>query len=382
MMEPQSALATPDVVSETASAPARTPSPPELHDISCVIHVHSTYSDGTASVEELVESTRACGRDALLLTDHDTLGARDDGYEGWHGDVLLGVGVEVSPKRGHYLAFDLDREIDHLNLEEAEIPAAVVAAGGFGFAAHPWSQGSTMAARYRLQDRVGGRPHDWAGLDDEGIVGVELWSLTTDCAERWRSPRDAIRYMRHPERALDGPPAHHLATWDRLCATRRVAAIGGLDAHQHGFRIKGRLYSPMPNEKYFGLLSTCVLLDQAPSGDGATDLAATYEALREGRSYLSVDGIADGRGFRFWAESDDSVAMMGTEHPANGWTLRVSTPRQGRIRLLRDGIEVASADGAALEHDAGEVGVYRVEVHLDHRGTHCPWILSNPIYLR
>lgn len=381
-MEPQSALAAIKTTPEVADARARPVAPPDLHDLSCVIHVHSTYSDGTASVEELIEQARSCGRDVVLLTDHDTLGARHDGYEGWHGNVLLGVGVEVSPSRGHYLAFGLDREIDHRHLTESEIPAAVAAAGGFGFAAHPFSQGSAMAARYRLQDRVGGRPHDWSGLDDEGIVGIELWSLTTDAAERWRSPRAAIRYMRHPERALDGPPAHHLETWDRLCATRRVAAIGGLDAHQHGFRVRGKLYSPMPNERYFGLLSTYALLRDAPTREGVADLAGVYEAIREGRSYLSVDEFGDGRGFRFWAESDDSLALMGEERPADGWTLRVSAPGPGHIRLLRDGRVLATADGAALEHRAGEVGVYRVEVHRDHRGRRRPWILSNPIYLR
>ena len=381
-MEPHTTLAAEGTVTEAVDAQARRGAPPELHDLSCVIHVHSTYSDGTASVEELIAQTRACGRDVLLLTDHDTLGARDDGYEGWHGDVLLGVGVEVSPRRGHYLAFGLDRKIDHRKLDEAEIPGAVAAAGGFGFAAHPFSQGSAMAARYRLERRVGGRPHDWAGLDDEGIVGIELWSLTTDAAERWRSPREAIRYMRHPERALDGPPAHHLETWDRLCAKRRVAAIAGLDAHQHGFRIRGRLYSPMPNERYFGLLSTYALLRDAPTREGPADLEGVYEALREGRSYLSVDGFGEGRGFRFWADSGDELAVMGEERPADGWTLRATAPADGRIRLLRDGHEVAAAEGRALEHRAGEVGVYRVEVHREHDGRSRRWILSNPIYLR
>lgn len=355
---------------------------PRLHDLSCVIHVHSDYSDGTATVSELVASTRRCGRDVVLLTDHDTMGARRDGHEGWHDGVLLGVGVEVSPPRGHYLAFELDEEIDHADLDERDIPAAVAAAGGFGFAAHPFSMGSAMAARFRLQDRVGGRPHDWVGLEDEGIVGIELWSLTTDAAERWRSPRDAIRYMRHPEAMLDGPPTHHLETWDRLCATRRVAAIGGLDAHQHGFRVRGRLFSPMPNERYFGLLSTYALLRQAPTGEAATDLAGVYEALREGRSYLSVDEFADGRGFRFWAEGGDAVALMGEEHPAGDWALRVRSPHPGRITLLHDGVEVSASDGSSLEHRAIGAGVYRVEVRLERRGRARPWILSNPIYLR
>lgn len=380
-MNPSGTLASP-APAEAAAIERRPDGVPALHDLSCVIHVHSTYSDGTASMEELIGSTASCGRDVLLLTDHDTLAARRDGWEGWHDKILVGVGVEVSPDRGHYLAFGLSEEIDHGDMEEVEIPAAVAAAGGFGFAAHPFSSGSAMTARYRLTERVGGRPHDWAAIEDDGLAGIELWSLTTDAAEAWRTPLEAIRYMRRPERSLDGPPAHHLEIWDRLCARRRVAAVGGLDAHQHGFRVRGRLMSPMPNERYFGLLSTYALLRAAPTGDSATDLAGVYEALREGRSYLSVDAFADGRGFRFWGESAERPALMGEEHPAGEWTLRVRAPRRGRIRLLRDGVEVAAADSDRLDHAAGPAGAYRVEVHLAESGRDRPWILSNPIYLR
>src|SRR5215210_2517958 len=109
--------------------------PQELHDVSCVVHVHSTYSDGTATVPEILDAAREAGRDAVLLTDHDSLGALHDGWEGWHDGVLLLVGHEVSPRGGHFLAFGVGEEIDHTDLHEAEIPAAVRGAGGFGIAA-------------------------------------------------------------------------------------------------------------------------------------------------------------------------------------------------------------------------------------------------------
>ncbi|MGI8460304.1 MAG: CehA/McbA family metallohydrolase [Solirubrobacterales bacterium] len=348
---------------------------PELHALSCVIHLHSTYSDGTATVEELIEAGREAGRDAVLLTDHDTLGAKHDGYEGWHGSLLLAVGTEVSPKRGHYLAFGIDEPIAHQEMNEAEIPSAVAAGGGFGFVAHPFSIGSQMTTRY-------GRKHEWRGLDHEAVAGIELWSLTTDIAERWTNVREAIRYMRHPERQLDGPPAHHLEAWDRLCETRRVAAIGGLDAHQHGFRIAGRMITPMPNSRYFRLLGTYALLREPPSGDDEADIATLYEALREGRSYLGVDGFASARGFDFRAIGGGSVALMGEEHPAGEWTLRVAAPQEARLVILRGGREVASAEGVELEHEVTEPGAYRAEARLRVDGREQRWILSNPIYLR
>src|SRR3954451_20157050 len=117
-----------------------------MRDLACIVHVHSTYSDGTASVPEILAAARSAGADAVLLTDHDTLGARRDGWEGRHDGVLLMVGMEVSPKQGHYLAFGTDRVIPHRGRSPREIAAAVRASGGVGFAAHPFSRGGRMLA--------------------------------------------------------------------------------------------------------------------------------------------------------------------------------------------------------------------------------------------
>jgi len=359
------------------------PDPAGLHDLATVVHLHSDYSDGTATIPELMEAAAEAERDVVLLTDHDTLGARDDGHEGWHGSVLLGVGLEVTPRAGHFLAFGVDLEIKHKGIPEAEIPQAVAKAGGFGFVAHPWSQGARILDRYgRFVKR--GRAHGWRELDGEGIAGIELWSLTTDASEDWRGPVDAIRYMRDPEKQLDGPRPADVAAWDGICQTRRFVAIGGLDAHQHGIRVRGRLWSPMPNARYFRMLSTYVLSSETPKrGDrGAEDLELVYDALREGRCFISVDAIAPGRGFRFWAESDSDVALMGEERPAGAWTLRASLPGRAKIRLLRDGEPIAEEEGAKIELAVTEPGVYRVECHRHWRNRERPWIYSNPIYLR
>ena len=355
----------------------------QLHDLACVVHLHSDYSDGTASIPELMESAREAECDVVLLTDHDTLGARDDGLEGWHGPVLLGVGLEVTPRGGHYLAFGLSEAIRHKGMPEAEIPLAVAEAGGFGFVAHPWSRGARILERYGRLTKRGGN-HGWQEIDGDGITGVELWSVTTDASEDWRGPVDAIRYMRDPEFQLDGPRPEDVAAWDEICKRRRFVAIGGLDAHQHGIRIRGRLWSPMPNARYFRMLSTYVLLNEPPRGGdaGFEDLEGVYDALRQGRCYIAVDAIAPGRGFRFWAESASDSAVMGEERQAGTWTLRASLPGRARISLKRDGAQIAEADGATIEAEVTEPGVYRIEAHRHWRKRLRPWIYSNPIYLR
>ena len=355
-----------------------------LHDLACAIHLHSDYSDGTATIPELMESAREAERDVILLTDHDTLGAKDDGHEGWHGSVLLGVGLEVTPRAGHFLAFGLDLKIKHKGMPEAEIPLAVARAGGFGFVAHPWSKGARILERYgRFVKR--GLAHGWQEIEGDGITGIELWSVTTDASEDWRGPVDAIRYLVNPEAQLDGPRAEDIVAWDRICTERRFVAIGGLDAHQLGIRVRGRLWSPMRNARYFAMLSTYVSLTEAPQGGehGQADLDLVYDALREGRCYLSVDAIAPGRGFRFWGESPDGAqAMMGEERPAGSWTLRASLPGDASVRLIRNGEPIAEATADTLEHEVTEPGAYHIEAHRHWRKRERPWIYSNPIYLR
>src|SRR3954452_15476186 len=150
-------------------------------DVSCVAHIHSTYSDGTATVSELLDAARRTGVDALLLTDHDTLAARDDGWEGTHDGVFLLVGSEVSSGQGHYLAFGIDEDVEHAGCTARAVAAAVRSAGGVGIAAHPFSLGSKMLVPALARRFV--PPHYWAALDEpDGFDGIELWSLATDAA--------------------------------------------------------------------------------------------------------------------------------------------------------------------------------------------------------
>jgi hypothetical protein len=332
-----------------------------VHDLTCVVHVHSTYSDGSGSVPQIARAASRARVDVVLLTDHDTLEAKRRGEERWYDDVLVLVGEEVSPTdRDHYLAFGIDKEINRL-LSGPEICEAVTAAGGFGFAAHPFSRGSE---RFR-------RPGIRFG-DPDRLDGIELWSFLNDTGERVRGFRDLARMIVTPQRAIGGPPADNLREWDRLCHARRVVAIGGLDAHQFGIRVAGRVpLRLMGYKRAFRQLHTHVLTLGAPRRELEHDRALVYEALREGRCYIANDQVADARGFEF--------SHMGEELAfERGLTLHARTPQPAHIRLLRDGEQVAETHASELNHSIELHGVYRVEVALLGR----PWIFSNPAYIR
>src|SRR4051794_3382830 len=133
---------------------------PQLHDLACVVHLHSTFSDGTGTVPEIVAAGARAGVDVVMLTDHNTRAGAS--FEGWHESVLLLVGEEDTPgRRDHTLLFGPDLR----------------------FAAHPFSRGSRRFARL-----AGGLPH--TGLSSADLTGIELWSFVTDSAERVRSVRE------------------------------------------------------------------------------------------------------------------------------------------------------------------------------------------------
>jgi hypothetical protein len=328
-----------------------------------VVHLHSTHSDGTGTVEEIAAAGRANGIDVILLTDHDTLAARERREDGWHGSVLVLVGEEVSPRdQNHYLAFGVDRVVDHQGLSPADVVAAVREAGGFGFAAHPFSIGNPVLGR-----AAKAMPF----RDLEAVDGVELWNFVGDSGEQFAGWGDAVRFLRAPERWMPDLPQRNLDEWDRLGRSRRVAMIGGLDAHQVGKRIAGRVpLRLMSYRRSFRMLSTHVLVPELLSGDADRDRAMVFDALRAGHSYIARDWLAPARGFSFTRMGEETTGRP---------TLEVRLPRPASVRLLCDGAVVASADDAAeLDHVPASPGVYRVEARLGGR----LWIVSNAVYLR
>ncbi len=307
---------------------------PLLTDLACVVHLHTTHSDGTGTVADVVRAARRNALDVVLLTDHDNLRAREHGQEGWHDGVLLLVGEEITPAENHFLSFGTEGHTRRRDRTPAEVCEAVDAAGGFGFAAHPFSQGSQRFKRAR------GMP--WEDLGCDALEGIELWSWVTDTAEQLPTVRAAARFVAAPQRVVDHPPPENLQQWDRLCRERRVVAIGGLDAHQFGKRV-GR-FVPLRLMSYrrsFRHLRTHVWVEGEPTRE------SVFAALRDGRSYIARDSLAPAHGFSFESDGD---------------TLSVGVPRPARLRLVRDGAEVAAEE--LRDYVKSRVAAYKYPRHV------------------
>ena len=139
----------------------------------------------------------------------------------------------------------------------------------------------------------------------------------------------------------------------------------------------------MAYKRSFRHLRTHLLVDEPLRHELEADRAAVFGALRAGHAFLAVDSVAPahglsvlGRGRRRGADDGRRGAA-----PATG-RCAARLPAPARVRLMRDGAEVATANGTSLEHRAEGPGVYRVEAYRDARGRERTWVLSNPIYLR
>jgi hypothetical protein len=332
------------------------------------IHIHSRYSDGTGSMKSIIAAARGAGLDFIVITDHDTLRAKRDGWEGWHEGVLVLVGVEItSSGGGHCLALDVRHCAGYRTMPPARYLDYIGGQGGLAILAHPMGK-KPLFSRKRIEV--------WEDWDLNTFAGMEVWSYMHD----WISDvkvRTLLRAVRRPEERIVGPEPEILKRLDALGRQRRVAAIAGLDAHAPRLPLTWvRVFS---YGNLFRTLRTHVL---APSfvGRFEEDKTRLREAIEQGRCFIANDLLADSTGFAFCGQTANGELLpMGSEVPWKpGIQVVVSSPRKAMLRLVRDGEQVLSQETQKLTAHAESPGVYRAEAFLDGQA----WIFSNPLYLR
>lgn len=73
------------------------------------LHVHTSYSDGSGSIREIIRVAERKGLDGLAITDHNAL----DGYfeaKSYSSSLIILPGYEVSTDAGHILVIGLEEK--------------------------------------------------------------------------------------------------------------------------------------------------------------------------------------------------------------------------------------------------------------------------------
>lgn len=337
------------------------------------IHMHSIFSDGSGKVEDIAGIADEVGLDYIILTDHNTLRALDEGFEKWYGNTLLLVGCEVNDKHNlnHYLALNVP-STPSTRLPAKKYVNLVNELGGIGFIAHPHEKRDSMKEH---------PPYPWTEWDIDNFTGIEIWNHMSVWMEGL-TEQNKYNYFVHPLRSIISPPQETLEVWDKLNLQRKVVGIGGVDAHAHKVNLLGFFeVEVFPYKILFKSLRTHIITNEKidrTTGEALSKVKEIiYRSLGEGKCFISNYYRGDAKGFRFFAQDSSKIYQMGDSVPfSENIRLKVLLPNiSGSIRLIHNGSLVDTVDDKDTEFVIKKTGVYRVEIYLDG----FPWIYSNHI---
>lgn len=378
----------------------------EFRDYRANLHVHSAFShDSRGRIEDIVAAAKRAGTQVLMFSEHpaEHYDYFTDGHRGIRDGVLLIPGAEM---RG-FLCYPTQSLKGIDGGSNQEFTDLVCGRDGRLFICH-------------LEERM-----DWQ-LD--GITGTEIYNTHADFKDEtsllkaFRDPlwlfRSAGLFQQYPQAAYSAlldRPADYLRRYDELCRIAPHTGVAGNDAHQNvGLRIVWQADGKIAvedalEEPIIAFAADNPLVKDLTTGKQPGDvlfsvivdpyemalrhvgthllmrdltLDEVWDALANGRAYVSFDWLCDASGFDFAAVAGEQRFEMGSQIAlTDGLTLSARAPHAGHWTLVRNGETVREADGASLEFAVAEAGVYRVEVSLDVAGESKPWVLSNPIYV-
>ena len=351
-----------------------------MHEMVINLHMHTTYSDGSASHAELGQVALRSGIDVLLVTDHNVLVQGVDAYYRAGKKRTLVLACEEihdqgrHPQKNHLLVLGTDRELAALANNPHTLIKAVHDLGGLSFIAHPVD--SALPA-------FGETDITWDDWSVTGYTGIELWNGFSELKTVAKGKLDTIFYAFFPQFIPHGPPKKALQIWDELLSKGQpVVAVGGSDAHAQHMSLGPLHKTIFPYEYHFATINTHVLTPTSLTGELAQDRKMVFGALADGACFIGNDLPAPTKGFRFSAHGRDSNAIMGGRIDLDGAvTLQGILPSDAEIRLIRNGESIKTLNGKAFTHIINEPGVYRVEAYKHYLGKRRGWIFSNPIYV-
>lgn len=349
-----------------------------LKDYTGVIHFHSSLSfDGHAPMEDIVTAANKNHIDFLMLTDHDHLRAKEQGWEGWQGKTLVIVGEEIAPRFNHYLAFRINEPIICDGGGEEINPQTYIDTvnrqGGIGFIAHPDHEGTKV---FHVKH------YCWNNWNVSGYTGIGVWDFMTDWQSNLTGHLRGLMCFLFPTYFLKGPKKNTLDRWDQLNQIRKTVGIGELDNHASTKKIAGVSFVAFPFNRALRFICTHILTDGAFTGESQKDINMVYDSLSRGRCYFSLEYFCRAKGFEFLINQNHSDFYMGDRFKLTGNAkLHVSCSEKSHIRIIRNGKNYHQIISDHLSMPIEEDGVYRAEVYLKSKGKIRPWIFSNPIYV-
>ena len=332
-----------------------------------VIHVHTTESDGTKTLEQIAAIGQSVGLDFMMFTDHMTLSNRDAGKEGYYGNLLVTVGYEHNDPddNNHYLIFGSPR-VYPSRMSATEYVAASAKDKALGIIAHP----------DEIRDRKGKYPpYPWTDWSPTDFDGIELWNQMSEWMERL-GKYNRLSMAFSPRKSMIGPTNRLLKQWDEISNSRKYVGLASVDAHAFPIRVGPFTVAIFPYKVHFRSLRSYIILDQPLSPDLATAREQLFQAFRECRVYFANLRWGDASEFIFYADNGRERVPSGGElalSPSAQFVAKL--PSKAAIRLIKDGSEIMSTTAREMVYEVSRPGLYRLETRKWGRG----WIFTNHI---
>jgi len=346
----------------------------DYYEYNGILHIHSIYSDGAGTIEEISKAAKEANVDFIGITDHNTLRGLEEKGEGFVNEVFVLIGCEINDKfnKNHYLAFGI-KQAPSIRLSAKDYVKFVKEQNGIGFIAHPFEKRNAFKEH---------PPYPWIEWESEDFDGIEIWNHMSQWMENL-SEDNKYEFFIHPLKFISKPCEESLKKFDEISLKRKISAIGGVDAHAHKVNILGFVeVEVFPYKVMFKSIRNYILVKEPLIKDKSMtekNKQIILNALRNGNLYVANSYRGDPQGFKFWAEYNDKTFIMGDEINFNANSeiiFKCYVPhKESNILLKKNGKTILEKKGNELLLSCKEKGIYRVEVILNNVG----WIYSNPI---
>jgi len=339
-----------------------------VHIYPGAIHIHTTHSDGTGSVEEVALAAKQAGLSWIVITDHNNMEAQEGMYDG----VCVIVGEEISPHdSNHYLALDIKEPID-FDMPPRQFIQEVKNQRGFGFVAHPDES---------VDRKNSYPPLRWTDWGMRNFGGIEIWNYMSDWVDFYNAdePLEAIKALLFKDNILQGPTEQTMKWWDTLNneTPEIIPAIGGADVHALEFKKSFLTLKIFPYKDVFDTISNFLHFEEALPEDFEGRKRAILDALKKGENLIVNRAWTKKSKYPiFCAQNGYRKVFSGGSLELDDYTkLMVKLPQKAEVKLFYDGQLIWQAETDNLEFDKLDRGKYRMEAYFQGK----PWIFSNPI---
>jgi hypothetical protein len=360
-----------------------------MFEYSGVIHIHSIFSDGTGTIEDIAKAANEVGLDFFIMTDHNNTRPLKSGYARWFKNTMSIIGYELNDikNENHYLVFGLTELVGSFielkngefgnELDAKEYVDLINKKGGIGFIAHPFEK----------RKGIPGHPaYPWTEWEISNFDGIEIWNHMSEWTEGLTDSNKFQRFL-HPLKTIVSPNKDAVDMWDNLNLRRKVTAIGSVDAHAHRHKFLGYEVFIFPYKILFKSIRTHVFVEnEIIFGDDKTyeeSKKQILQAIKNGNTYIANSYHGDAKGFRFYADYCGKFYNMGDEfdieiNKCKTFKLIVYLPKAANIKLKRNGKLIDELDGMEFSRVESEPGNYRIECWIGDKA----WIFSNNIRIK